>query len=578
VADDQPMRPDFAAVAEAYAWEADRDVHGRRFCKWVRLAARRHLDDLATAAADPRYPFRYDTWQANDVCLFAEDLPHVEGTWETTTIKLEPAQIFWLCCLFGWRRKSDGYKRFSIAYLEVARKNAKSTIAAVISLYCLCCEQENGPQVLLAATTGAQANKVFFPAKRMVERTAGLREAWYVQAFAKAIICGSNGGTLQPINAKSSTQDGWNPHAAVLDELHAHQDRGLYDVIRSAFGARKNSLLLQITTAGHNHEGVCYEQRTLLTKILEGVVRADHIWGAIYTLDDADPTNEKVLADNPFDPAVWIKANPLLGVSVRLEELEGYAIEAQNSGESAYEFKTKRCNLWLTVRGAHINIEKWRACDGIVPIDDLREAPCSGGLDLAATADMCALRLVWRIGERTLTWGRFYLPEAAIVPRSQSAAVPYRRWQEMGLLRVTEGDVTDYAVIEADVMEMLDRFNIQGIGYDPWNASDLVNRLNEKGAPMIEFRQGIRSFNAPMKELDRCYLAGQLSHGGDEVLTWNASNVVAQPDDNGNIKPSRRKSHEKIDGYVALLMALGVAMAGEDTIYGDGRGLFSLGG
>jgi phage terminase large subunit-like protein len=573
----QPSPPaDFAARAEAYAWDAEGDVDGRKFCKWARLAARRHLDDLQTARVDPRYPYEFVPWHANDVCEVAELLPHVEGSWDAPTIRLEPAQIFWLACLFGWRRKSDGNRRFSMAYLEVARKNAKSTLAAVISIYCLCYENENGPQILLAATTGQQADKVFQPARRMVQRTAGLREAWGLQAFARSVYCGVNGGVIQPINAKANTQDGWNPHLAVLDELHAHKDRGLFDVVRSAFGARKNPLLFQITTAGHNHMGVCYEQRSLLTKILEGVVKADHYWGIIYTLDDADEENGKPQADNPFDPTVWIKANPLLGVSIRPEEIEGYAIEAQNSGESAYEFKTKRCNLWLTARGGHVNIEKWRRCSGVVPIDDLGRVECYGGLDLASTADMCAFRLVWRIDGRTLTWGRFYLPEAAIRPRSEKADVPYRQWQERGLLRVTEGDVTDYAVIERDIVEALDRFQIMGIGYDPWNASDLVNRLSERGAPMVEFRQGARSFNAPMKELDRAYLAGMLDHGGDEVLTWNASNVVAQADDNMNIKPSRRNSQEKIDGYVALLMALGVAMSAEPALYADGRGLLTL--
>jgi len=314
----------------------------------------------------------------------------------------------------------------------------------------------------------------------------------------------------------------------------------------------------------------------LLTKILEGVVKADHIWGTIYTLDDADPENGKVLPDNPFDPAVWVKANPLLGISIRTEEMEGYAIEAQNSAESAYEFKTKRCNLWLTAKGAHVNIDKWRLCNDPVPLDELQRVPCFGGLDLASTSDLTAMRLVWRLDGRTYTWGRFYLPEKAIAPRSEKAQVPYRRWQEQGLLRITEGDVTDYGVIEADIMEQLDRFNVQGIGYDPWNASDLVNRLTEKGAPMIEFRQGIRSFNAPMKELDRCYMAGTLAHGGDEVLAWNASNVVARADENGNLKPDRKNSQEKIDGYVALLMALGIAMAAEDGPYADGRGLLVL--
>ncbi len=562
---------DFCAIALAYAEEAAADVDGTKFCKWARLAAERHLRDLERAEADVDFGYKFDSWHGNDVCRFAELLPHVEGRWGSPTIKLEPAQIFWLVSLFGWRRVTDGNRRFSVAYIEVARKNAKSTLASIISLYCLTSENENGPQVLVAATTGEQANKVFLPAKRMVERTTALCEAFYVQAFARSISCGANGGFIQPINAKASTQDGWNPHVVVLDELHAHKDRDLYDVMRSAFGARRNPLLLQITTAGHNHEGVCYDQRSLLTKILEGVVEAEHFWGVIYTLD-LDPP------DDPFDPAVWGKANPLLGVSIQLAELQGYAIEAQNSNESAYEFKTKRVNIWLTARGGHIKIEQWRRCSGPVDLDQLRGERCWGGLDLAATTDMCAFRLLWRIGGRVLTWGRFYLPEGAIAPRSEKAAVPYRTWQKRGLLKITEGDVVDYAAIEQDIAEALDRFDIAGIAYDPWNARDLVNRLIERGAPMIEFRQGTKSFTGPMKELDRLYIAGDLDHGGDEVLAWNASNVVARSDDNGNIKPDRRNSQEKIDGFVALLMALGAAMTGEDASpYADGRSLLVLG-
>jgi len=559
---------DFCAIAEAYAREVMVD-DGSRFCKWTKLVAARHLADLARAETDPDWPYWFSEWDGNDICEFAELLPHVEGTWRSASITLEPAQVFWLVSLFGWRRWGVDARRFSSVYIEMARKNAKSTLAAIIALYCLTSERENGPQVLIAATTGEQAGKVFTPAKRMVERTTALREAYFVQAFARSISCGSSQGFIQPINAKASTQDGWNPHCAILDELHAHKDRGLYDVVRSAFGARRNPLMLAITTAGHNHEGVCYEQRTLLTNMLEGILQADHMWGIIYTLDEGD---------DPFDPRNWIKANPLLGVSIQLTELQGYAIEAQNSNEAAYEFKTKRCCLWLTARGGHVRIEQWRKCDGPVELEALETVPAYGGLDLAATTDMCAFRLVWRTGGRTKTWGRFYLPEGAIAPRSEKASVPYATWRDRGLVRVTEGNVVDYAVIQADIEAALDRFNVRGIAFDPWNASDLVNRLTEKGAPMVEFRQGVRSFNAPMKELDRLYIAGELDHGGDVVLAWNASNVVARADDNGNIKPDRRNSQEKIDGYVALLMALGLAIGSEDgeSVY-ESRGLLTLG-
>lgn len=296
--------PDYAAVALKYAKDA---VAGRLVtCRLLKLAARRHLDDLKRSKTDPAWPFVFDPWHAGDPCDFAEKLPHIEGKWATPTITLEPWQVFVLCCVFGWRRRSDGGRRFSKVYLEVARKNAKSTLAAIVTLYCLCCEGEPAPYVFIGATTGAQAQKVFHPARMMAMRTPDLCEAFGLQVWAKSITEAS-GGYVQTINSKGSTQDGHNPHLTVLDELHAHVDRALYDVIDSAFGARLNPLLWVITTAGFNTLGVCYELRMFLVKVLEGVVVADHVFGAIFTLDDSD---------DPFDPRVWVKSNPNLGVSV----------------------------------------------------------------------------------------------------------------------------------------------------------------------------------------------------------------------------------------------------------------------
>ena len=548
---------DYVAIANRYAREAAADRKGKWTCKWVRLAAKRHLDDLKRTKKGWKYHF--DDWHAHDVCDFIEKLPHVEGTWNTATIHLEPAQIFWLVCIFGWRRKSDGLRRFTTVYIEVARKNAKSTLAAGVALYCLTCEGEIGPQIIIGATTGEQAKKVFAPAKRMVETTSELREAFQVEALAKSIPCWANGGFIQTINAKSSTQDGWNPHVAFLDELHAHKDRGLYDVIRSAFGARKNPLLWVITTAGYDVTGVCYEQRTLVTKILETVVEADHYFGVIYTLDEGD---------DPYNPKVWIKANPLLGVSVNFDELTGYAKEAKSSPDSHGEFVTKRLNVWMRAKKGHINIAAWIKCSGTVDLDDLIGVPCWGGLDLASVWDMNSFRLVWKVGNRIKTWGRRYLPEETIAPRTERGNVPYQTWHRAGLLVATPGNVTDYSFIEKDILWALETFNVQSIGFDPWNATDLVNRLLEKNAPMVTFRQGTPSFNGPMKELDCLYLSGLLDHGGDPILSWNASNVIARRDVNDNKAPDKSKSQEKIDDYVALLMALGMmAGAEEDSVY-----------
>ena len=572
-----PFKRDYADIAAQYAADV---LSGRQVaCKWVKLACQRHQDDLAAARTGGL--FYFDEWHAGDVCDFAEKLRHVEGVWDTPTITLEPWQIFCLAAIFGWRRRADGLRRFSKVYWEVARKNAKSTIAAVVALYCFTCENEPAPYIFIGATTGAQAQKVFHPIKKMIEKSPQLAEAFGIKVWSRSIEEPS-GGYIQTINSKGSTQDGHNVQLGILDELHAHKDRGLYDVIDSAVGARKNPLLWLITTAGFDTEGVCFEQRTFLTKILEGVVHADHYWGIIYTLDQADETTG-AKGDNPYDPSVWIKANPNLAVSVQTASMESAATEAQAQPGKAYEFLTKRLNVWTSARNGHINVGKWRSCSGPVDLPSLHKnsVPCWGGYDLGSTSDLTSFRLVWWVGGRLKTWGTRYLPEAAVEARAMKSNAPYKRWlsqtfQGYPLLTVTPGDVTDYAWIEKDIRWALSVFNVQMIGYDTWNSADLNNRLMESGAPLMQVRQGIASLSAAMKEVDRCYLAGMFDHAGDEALTWCASNVVAKSDDNGNIKPSKERSAEKIDDYAALINAVAVSLSAtpaKPSIYETQRGL-----
>jgi phage terminase large subunit-like protein len=545
-----PSDGSYSAVALAFAKEAAGDRKGRKHCKWVRLAAQRHLDDLKRKNWD--YEFRES--DAEHVCNFIANLPHVEGSWETKTISLEPAQVFVLCVVFGWRRKADGLRRFSSVYIEMARKGAKSTLTAGIALYCLCCEGEVGPQVIIGATTGEQAQKVFKPAKQMVERTSQLRDAFGVEAWARSITCQDSGGYIQTINAKSSTQDGWNPHVGILDELHAHKDRGLYDVIRSAFGARKNPLLWIITTAGYNDQGVCYEQRVLVTKILEGIVPGEHYFGVIFTLDDGD---------SPLDETKWIKANPMLGVTPTLESMRSYAKEAIASPDSMGEFQTKRCNIWTSAKNGWVNMELWKRGAAVpASFDGLS---VFAAIDLASVSDITARVMVARKDGRLLVRGRYWVPERMVEERDRRASLPYKRWVQEGWLQVTPGDVCDYEFVEADLDRDLKDNRVEKFAYDPWNARDIVNRLVAKSAPMVEFRQGIPSFAAPMQELARLITSGMIDHGGDPVLAWMASNVVARRDTNNNVAPDRKNSQDKIDGFVALAMAVGVMLGAEDT-------------
>lgn len=580
----------YAERCHAYARWASRS-RNRKVCKWVRLAARRHLADLKRSEKSKRYPYVFVDWHADDVCGFAEKMPHVEGQWDTPRITLEDWQCFILGCVFGWRRRSGscpvcdeghGVRRFNTVYEELARKNAKSTKMGIVANYCETCEGEVGPQVKTAATTGDQARIVFDIAKKMAQRTPEYREHFQVEPLANSIVCWENGGSIKPINSRASTQDGLNPHLAIIDELHAHKDRALFDVLKSARGARSNPLSWYITTAGYDSQGVCYEQRRLVCKILEGLVEADHYFGIIFTLDghdvaEDDDSDDVVERDDEFDETVWVKANPNLGVSVSLEEFRTYALEAKESPDSHTEFLTKRLNVWTTAKHVWTNVPKWKSCNGSVDLEALRDEPCFGGLDLASVSDMTAFRLVWVVDGRLKTWGRQYVPEAAIEVRTKRFSVPYRRWGKTGDITVTPGDVTDYEFVERDIDAALSRFNVQGWAYDPWQAMDLINRLTGKGAPMVEMPQTISRLNGGMRALARYYLSGRFDHGGDPVLNWCASNVVARRDANDNIAPDRKNSEEKIDPFAALVNAMVLVASQEPTgsVY-DRRGVVTV--
>lgn len=519
----------------------------------MRLAARRFLADLKRTGKKG-VPFEFSPWHAEDPCQFLELMPHVEGTWDTPTIVLHPAHVFATVNLFGFRRL-DGTRRFTTALYAVARKNAKSTWAAGVLLYCQFCEGEVGAQVVSAATTGAQARIVFGIAKRMVEKTSDLREAWGVTAFANAIFSESNGGTFKPINAKASTQDGLNPSAVGLDELHAHKTHDLMNVLKSAAGARRNPLFLFTTTEGYESPGPWPEERTFAQQVLEGVLEADHYFAVIYAVDEKD---------DDFTESAWIKANPLMDVNpILAQKLREDALEAKAKPGKLAEFRIKRLNRQASSAFGWINLTKWKACAAAVDLDQMEGLPCWAGLDLASTTDMCAFRIVWKDGEKLYTWGMRWVPEDAVAQRTLRGTVPYAAWVESGLIRQTEGEVTDYGVIRETVVELCERFRPQAVAFDKWNSTHLVNELMEQEVPMVEFRQGPKSYHPAMKELERVYLSGRLSHGGDPVLQWNAANLIARKDQNENMAPDKKRSKEKIDDMVALLMAMGVSISGE---------------
>ena len=549
---------DYVAIGRKYAEGvvAGRIVAG----KWARLACKRHLDDLKRAD----WAYRFDDWHAADICDFIEKLPHVEGQWETPNIRLEPPQVFILTTIFGWRRKADGYRRFSTAYIEAARKFAKSTLTAGVALYCLCCEGEAGPQIVIGATTGEQAGKVFGPAKRMVEKTPDLQEAFDLGTYARSIACEQNGGFIQPINAKGKTQDGWNPHVGILDELHAHKDRSLFDVIKSAFGARKNPLLWIITTAGFDTNGVCYEQRTVATKMLEGVVPLDHLFAVIFTLDEND---------DPFDERVWIKANPMLGITPQIEKMRADAADAKVSPREEGNFKTKNLNIWMSAASAWLNMVQWKACaDDTLGWEDFKGRDCWIGCDLADKDDITAAVLAaFDDAGRLIFKPKFWLPEAVLASPEHGegrGSSQYRTWSQGddSPMTLTPGDWVDHGEVEKTVRKWIADYSVRRVTFDQFAAGQLMaSRLNEDLAtpdrPLAYIlHKKAANTTDPAKDLEARVKSGpsRLRHDNNPVMNWMASNACVARRRDETLLPIKESqmSPNKIDGIDALINAI----------------------
>lgn len=557
---------DYVGIATAYAEEAVADKKGKKFGKWIRLAGKRFLADLKRASRK-RPPFLFDEWHACDPCDFIEKLPHVEGKWARPEIELHRSHVFFVVQLFGFRNL-DGSRRFTSALFAVARKNAKSTLAAAILLYCQCCEEEEGAQIISAATTGSQARIIFNVAKRMTEKTPDLQEAFGLACWANAISRVETGASFKPINAKASTQDGLNPSHVGLDEIHAHKSADLLNVLTSAAGARSNPLWLYTTTEGYTNPGPWGEIRQFAKQVLQGILgeSADHFLVVFFAVDDED---------DEFDESAWPKANPLMDANPHLlKAIRKEAVEARQMPSKLAEFKIKRLNRPASSATGWVDLMKWQRCGGKVDLDWLAGHPCWGALDLASTLDLTSWRLVWKVDGVYYTWGRRFVPSDAIRARTERGVVPYAGWVAAGLIEVTEGEVTDYAVVESRIREDIERFNPLAIGYDRWNAQEISQRLLADGHPLIEFNQTTKNYHPAMQELERAYISKSIQHGNDPVLNWCASNLIAVKDGNLNMKPDKKRSPDKIDDMATLLMGIGLSMpTGEDE--GDMDGFLS---
>jgi phage terminase large subunit-like protein len=455
--------------------------------------------------------------------------------------------------LFGWKRP-DGTRRFRFAWVEIAKKNGKSTLAAALILYLLVADGEADPEVYGAASTRDQAGIIFRAARKMVERSPALAKALNVKAHVKRIVNAKANGFYTPLPNKPAAVDGIDAHGLVFDEIHRQTSRELYDALTYAGAARSQPLQFIITTAGDDRASVGYELHERAEAILAGTIIDTETFAFIAAAGPDDDTG---------DPATWAKANPSLGHTVDADEFAAEYERAKDSPARMQNFKRLRLNMWVSQASRWLDIDRWLACPPTVPDAELAGRTAYGGLDLSTSVDLTAF--VVQIpseqpdGRRThdvRAW--FWLPEDNIVELERLAGVPYRAWADAGLIELTPGDVIDYSYIRQRIQETAAAYDLREIAYDPSGATQLSTELAEDGLPMFSFWQRPTMLNPVLRYLESCVMTGRLRHGDHPILNWMAGNVEVVENADGLIKPSKpRNSGKKIDGIAALAMAMG---------------------
>lgn len=536
---------DYLAIAKKYA----RDVSTGKIlaCKWVKLACKRQTEDLKKYARSGLYEWSKE--EAGRICRFIELLTHAKGELTGQRVVLEPWQIFILTTVFGWRRRADGGRRFRRAYIEVPRGSGKSTLSSGVALYCLLADREQGADVYSFATTRDQAKIVFGDAKVMAESSAALRERFGLQVLANALYVPRTNSTFQAKSAEGSTLDGLNTHLAIVDELHAHKTRAVYDVVETSLGKRRSSLLWCITTAGFDTSGICYEVRTMSTKVLSRTTEDETQFAIIYTIDDGDDWSSMEALE---------KANPNWNVSVRPEVITALLQKAKALPSAINNFKTKHLDVWSSARSAWLDMSAWKRCERTgLDLSDFEGQPCFIGLDIGSKSDLTVKTYLFPFEEdgkdKYALFCECWLPSKAIETSTNSQ---YSGWVRSGYIRETDGAMTDLNVIEESIREDLSRFDVQTVTYDPWQATQIATSLSDEGAPMLECRFTVQNVSDPMKTLEALVIDGRIVHDGNPVMAWMMGNVEARIDAKDNIFPRKERHENKIDGAVAAILAL----------------------
>jgi len=497
-----------------------------------------------------------DCWLDEDAArlaldFFPEVLTHVKGEKAHQPFILEPWEQAIVGNLFGWKRP-DGTRRYRTCLIFVARKNGKTPLAAGIILYVLFCDGEPGAEIYSAAGEHKQAALIFEHARGMVEHEKLLRDQAKIYETFKSIEVGSS--TYRVISADAKTKHGFNTHLAVVDELHVQPDAELVDALRTSTGARRQPLIIYTTTSDYERESICNTEYDYACKVRDGILDDPTYLPVIYGAEKTDDWTKL---------STWRKANPNLGVSLSVSFLREQCARAQATPSYENTFKLLHLNIKTEQISRWLRMLDWDACMQPLNPSDLVGLECSAGLDLSSTQDITALVLAFpmAVGEFALL-PFFWIPGVNAVEREKRDRVPYALWRRLGLVNFTEGNSIDYRFIRQRINELGQSYKIQGIGYDPYNATHIATELGEEdGFNMIEFRQGILTMNEPSKEFERLVLLHKLRHGGNSVLRWMASNAAVKTDPSANIRPVKpdSKAANKVDGVIASIMAIALA-------------------
>ncbi len=562
--------------------------------KWVRLACNRHLNDLKKYGIKYRKnELWYDETSAQKaIDFFPRFLRFYEGEFDGKAFFLSPHQAFIVGSLFGW--KLGEFRRFRTAYIEEAKGDGKSPLAAGVGLLGMVADNEPGAEIYAAATMRDQAGVLFRDAKAFAENSPSLSKK--LNVGVASIDYHAKRSYFRPVSSEHKGLDGKRPHIALIDELHEHPNAMVVEKMRAGTKGRRQALIFEITNAGFDRHSVCYQHHEYTEKILEGVIHNDAWFGFMTGLDVCDkcaadgktiPQDGCPDCDDWRDEKVWIKATPNLGVTIKKKYLQEQVDEAKDMPSKENIVKRLNFCIWTESITKWLPVDRWNACADVVNPVSLYGRQCYGGLDLSSTTDLSAWVLVFPPVEEDGKYEilcRFFLPEDNMRERVRKDKVPYDVWVRQGFITTTPGNIIDYAFIIDQIKKDMANYQIAELAFDRWGSQKITTDLQELGfevegkRTLVQFGQGFASMSAPTKEVEKMVLSQEISHGGNPVLSWMVSNVAIKSDPAGNKKPDKEKSTERIDGAVALIMVIGRAMLKSGpvkSIY-EGRGVITL--